>query len=285
MMADFFERSDEPLALLTDAFSALRKLGNSVAVGYRDSQGDLPIGIRKMFKDRDDQISHHFHEQDAMPKLRVMLDAVAASGLNARKLKLCINIFAKSEDEITDRLVQNAAVQTVLVKLADIEIEFYAIHRSIFEIQPPTMMPAMLGRLFSVPTGLRKLSLRARSDISYLRRIQFQSEIGQLIRPGTLKHVSLTQLNIDEAVLIHFLGSHKTTLNSLVLESLVLNGIWAFALSFIANDLTLDRVVFGDAFEISHANDHPLEWHEGLLDLRGRDEISLELEKLMLNRL
>ncbi|THX33888.1 hypothetical protein D6D10_07720 [Aureobasidium pullulans] len=283
------QQTGEASKLVREAFSLLRQYGNPVKMALEtvdiDNSGLNPMGYHKALNrftcSTGYGLSDCMAAKDVSSTFLLMLEASDASGCEVSSLE----ITAWGFDHYS-----------ICSNLSNVRIGFEAL-TALTEIHlylDPGPLQDGLDRILEATlpfaNRLQKVYLEFGQDAesgSSLPMLVSVARVLESVHSHELVQLELSTTSFREADLLKVLGQHKKTLKQVALQDLSLAGSWVQLLSWIRDNLSLNRLVVNHVSELDEhdLNDRgytkPTPWFHGGFDIRGPTAMRPNLDKFL----
>ncbi|THW14616.1 hypothetical protein D6D23_09312 [Aureobasidium pullulans] len=284
------QQTGEASKLVTKAFTLLRQYGNAVKMTLSrkpiDHDGFDPIGYHKAVK----KFPHHDHGgwdyvmeiMKGIPStFLIMLEAAGTSESDISSLEISAWDFnyCDTYPDISKIHIQFEA----LTALTDIDL-------SLGQGALCCGLGKILEATLPFANSLQKVSFTSNEDAEVqpsLEVLESAARVLGSVNSDELTHLELYSVSLRKADLLKVLGQHKKTLKQLILGDTPLVGSWVQLLSWIRDNLSLDKLVINfvsefDEQEVSQDGyTEPTPWFRGGFDIRGTTAMRPALDKFL----
>ncbi|THZ77395.1 hypothetical protein D6C84_08507 [Aureobasidium pullulans] len=283
------QQTGEASRLIRDAFGILRRYGNTVKMNIPSEAIEhydiFPIGYRKAvekFPQHDDDDWKHVMSRKEIPSTFLMtLEAADTSGCEIASLRIEAWGFdyCDTYPDISKIRIQFEA----LTALTDVELRLG--HGALC-----CGLEKILEVTLPFANSLQKVSFTSDESAEVqpsLEVLESAARVLGSVNSDKLTHLELYSVSLRKTDLLKVLGQHKKTFKQLILEDTPLVGSWVQLLSWIRDNLSLDKLVINlvsefDEQEVSQDGyTEPTTWFRGGFDIRGATAMRPALDKFL----
>ncbi|THY39299.1 hypothetical protein D6C99_08686 [Aureobasidium pullulans] len=292
---EFFEQekslqqTGEASKLVREAFNLLRQHGNAVkmtltteVIGYHYI---YPIGYHKAVNQftcfTEDVLRNLMAAKDISSTFLLMLEASDASGCEISSLMIVafdFDHYDTSPDLSNVRIAHQALTALTETRLY---LDRAPLQNGLDKILEATLPFA---------NTLRKAYLEIGQDAGGGSSLSMLASVACVlgsINSDELVRLELGLTSLRKADLLKVLDQHKKTLKQVILDEVALAGSWVQLISWIRNNLSLDKLVINGVSELDEqdlterGDGRPTLWLRGGFEIRGPAKMQPALDKLL----
>ncbi|THY09460.1 hypothetical protein D6D01_09506 [Aureobasidium pullulans] len=279
------QQTGEASRLIRDAFGSLRRYGNTVKMNIESEAighyGLYPIGYHKFPRHNNDDWDFVMEAKEIPSTFLMMLEAADTSGCEISSLK--IEAWGFDHYDTCPDLSNVRIAFKALIALTELNLN-----------ASPGPLEDGLDRILEATlpfaNRLQKINFDFDDDAENGPSLLTLASVARIlgsVNSDELLQLELSSARVRKADLLKVLGQQKKNLKQVILTNLALAGSWVQLLSWIRDNLSLDRLVISRVLKLDeqdlneHGDGRPTLWLRGGFDIRGPANMQPALEKFL----